>query len=412
MKSKTASKVTSAKTQALYDAHLLRNYGTPPCALVRGKGTYVWDAEGRRYLDFCSGIAVNTLGHSHPGWVEAVSRQAAELVHVSNLFSVPGQGQLAARICEHAGPGRVFFCNSGAEANEFLLKLARLWGRQKAGGEEGKIYKVITAENAFHGRTFGGMSATPQAKIQNGFAPLLPGFKHARFNDLASFAEQIDDSTAAILIETIQGEGGVHPATPAFLQGLRTLCDERGILLMIDEVQCGIGRSGKFFAYEYAGITPDAIGMAKGLGGGFPIGAGWIRKGYDELFQAGSHGTTFGGSPLACAAAHAVLDVIEEENLLQRVIDQSEPWHQALRDLVERHPHVLSGVRGIGYHLALVFKSDPLPWITRFREQGLLSVRGGSDAVRLMPPLTVSMAELETCVEIIDQTIGTHNLKD
>lgn len=409
MHSVTASKVTSAKTAALYEEYLLQNYGAPPFALVRGKGSYVWDAEGRRYLDFCAGIAVNILGHSHPYWVEAVQQQAATLVHASNLFANPGQARLAQRICGQAGPGRVFFCNSGTEANEFLIKLARLWGREKAGGTEGKIYKVITAENAFHGRTFGGMSATPQAKIQQGFAPLLPGFKHARFNDLDAFRDAVDDETAAILIESIQGEGGVHPATVEFLQGLRQLCDEKGLLLLLDEVQCGIGRTGTFFAYETAGITPDAIGMAKGLGGGFPIGAGWVRRGYDQLFQPGSHGTTFGGSPLACAAANAVLDVIEQDKLLEQVSEQCGPWHQALNDLVAKHPRVLAGVRAVGYHVALVFKGDPLPWVTRLREQGLLTVRGGTDAVRLMPPLTVSAAELETCVEIIDQTIGTLN---
>lgn len=412
MKSVTASKVTSAKVQQLYEKHLLGNYGAPPFALVRGKGSYVWDAEGRRYLDFCAGIAVNTLGHAHPQWVEAVREQAGTLAHASNLFAIPGQGRLAARLCEKAGPGRVFFCNSGTEANEFLIKLARLWGREKAGGEEGRIFKVITAENAFHGRTFGGMSATPQAKIQDGFAPMLPGFAHARFNDLDSFAEAVDEQTAAILLETIQGEGGVHPATAEFLRGIRRLCDEKGLLLLIDEVQCGIGRTGRFFAYEAAGITPDAIGMAKGLGGGFPMGAAWVREGYHELFQAGSHGTTFGGSPLACAAAHAVLDVMEAENLLDRVTVQSAPWHEALRDLVAKHPDYLTGVRGIGYHTALIFRDDPLPWMVRFREYGLLTVRGGTDGIRLMPPLNVTSAELEACVEIIDQAIGAYILEE
>lgn len=412
MKSVTASKVTSAKTAALYDKHLLKNYGEPPFALVRGKGTYVWDAEGRRYLDFCAGIAVNTVGHCHPDWVSAVQGQAATLAHVSNLFSIPGQGRLAERLCERAGSGRLFFCNSGAEANEFLIKLARLWGREKAGGQEGQIHKIVTADNAFHGRTFGGMSATPQRKIQDGFAPLVPGFQHARFNDIDSFAAAIDDATAAIMLETIQGEGGVHPATREFLRGIRKLCDEKGLLLLIDEVQCGIGRTGTFFAYEAAGITPDAIGMAKGLGGGFPIGAAWVREGYDLLFQPGSHGTTFGGSPLACAAANAVLDIMEAENLLDRVTVQSAPWHDALRALVAKHPDYLAGVRGIGYHTALVFKGDPLPWVARFRDYGLLTVRGGTDAIRLMPPLNASAAELETCVEIIDQTIGTHTLEE
>lgn len=406
-KSVTAGKVTSAKVASLYDAHVLKNYGPAPCALVRGEGSHVWDAEGRRYLDFLSGIAVNTLGHAHPRWVAAVREQAGALAHVSNLFHNEPQGRLAARLCERAGPGRVFFCNSGAEANEFLIKLARLWGRERSGGREGECFEVITATNAFHGRTFGGMSATPQKKVQEGFAPLLPGFVHAAFNDAADFAAKVNVRTAAVLIETIQGEGGIHEATTEFLRDLRKLCDEKGLLLMIDEVQCGIGRTGTFFAYERAGITPDAIGMAKGLGGGFPIGAAWVRSGYDELFTPGSHGTTFGGTPLACAAAHAVIDGIEEDNLLDRVQVQSGPWMESLRALARRHPDHVAGVRGRGYHVALVMKGDPLPWVTCFREHGLLTVRGGSDAIRLMPPLTVSANELETSVDIIDLAFGT-----
>lgn len=409
MSSKTSAKVTSEKTAALYDAHVLKNYGPAPITLVRGEGSHVWDAENRRYLDFCTGIAVNTLGHAHPVWVGRVGEQLGKLVHVSNLYHVPQQAELARRLCDKAGTGKVFFCNSGAEANEFLIKLARLFGRKKSGGEEGRCYKVITAKNAFHGRTFGGMSATPQAKVQEGFGPLLEGFLHAEFNNLDSFRELVDESVAAILLETIQGEGGIHPATTEFLAGIRKLCDEAGILLLIDEVQCGIGRTGRFFAYEHAGIQPDAIGMAKGLGGGFPIGAGWVADAYADLFKPGSHGTTYGGNPLACTAALAVLDIIDDENLLERVVRQSGPWHQALRALVEKHPAHLSGFRGMGYHAALVATGDPLPWVARLRENGLLTVRGGTDAIRLMPPLNVSSQDLETAVEILDFVFGTHD---
>ena len=409
MKSHTASKMSSAKVAALYDQHVAKNYGLPPFALVRGKGTYVWDAENHRYLDFTAGIAVNTIGHGHPYWVEKIQTQVETLVHCSNLYSIPEQAILAERLCEYAGSGRLFFCNSGAEANEFLIKLARLWGRQKSGGEEGRIYKVITAENSFHGRTFGGMGATPQAKIQGGFAPMLKGFAHAPFNDVEAFRAQVDDSTAAILLETIQGEGGIHPATIEFLKGIRALCDEKGILMLIDEVQCGIGRTGTFFAYEIAGVTPDAIGMAKGLGGGFPIGAAWVRTGYDELFTPGSHGTTYGGSPLACAAANAVLDVIEEEGLLEKVQKNSAIWLSWLEALIVKHPEHFTGIRGRGYHIALVMKGDPLEWVKRFRENGLLTVRGGTDAIRLLPPLTVSKAELDASVQIIDYVLAMAN---
>ena len=407
MSSRTSGKVTSGKVAALYDSHVLKNYGPAPFTLVRGEGSYVWDAENRRYLDFCTGIAVNTLGHAHPVWVERVGEQLKKLAHVSNLYHVPQQGELAQRLCEKAGGGKVFFCNSGAEANEFLIKLARLFGRRKSGGEEGRCYKVITARNSFHGRTFGGMSATPQAKVQEGFGPLLDGFLHAEFNNVESFRELVDDSVAAILLETIQGEGGIHPATTEFLKGVRELCNEKGILLLIDEVQCGIGRTGRFFAYEHADIQPDAIGMAKGIGGGFPIGAGWVADAHADLFKPGSHGTTYGGNPLACTAALAVMDVMEEEKLLERVSEQSVAWHAALKELVSKHPDHLSGFRGVGYHAALVVKGDPLPWIARLRENGLLVVRGGTDAIRLMPPLNVSQQDLDTAVEILDFVFGT-----
>jgi acetylornithine/succinyldiaminopimelate/putrescine aminotransferase len=235
--------------------------------------------------------------------------------------AIPLQGELARRLVRQAGPGRVFFCNSGAEANEALIKLARLHGRKKAGGEEGRCFKILCAKQAFHGRTFGGMSATPQEKIQGGFRPLVPGFAFGELNRLETFASQIDAGTAAIFVETIQGEGGVNPCTPEFLRGLRQLCDQHDLLLMLDEVQCGVGRTGRFYAYEHAGIAPDAIGMAKGLGGGVPIGAMWVRERFAELFQPGSHGTTFGGTPLACAAALAVLDVIERDGLLDAGAD-------------------------------------------------------------------------------------------
>jgi acetylornithine aminotransferase/acetylornithine/N-succinyldiaminopimelate aminotransferase len=409
MASVTSRKVTSDKVAALYDAHVLKNYGPAPFALVRGAGSFVWDAENRRYLDFATGIAVNTVGHCHPLWVERLTAQLGQLAHVSNLFHVPQQGELARRLCGLAGPGKLFFCNSGAEANEFLIKLARLHGRRLSGGEEGRRYKVLAAANAFHGRTFGGMSATPQAKVQDGFGPMLDGFLHAEFNSVESFRSMVDDSVAAILLETIQGEGGIHPATTEFLRGIRALCDEHGLLLLIDEVQCGIGRTGRFFAFEHAGIRPDATGMAKGLGGGFPIGAGWVADAYADLFTPGSHGTTYGGNPLACTAALAVLDIMEQENLLDRVTVQSGPWHEALRALVDKHPRHLTGFRGMGYHVALAVDGDPLPWVARLRENGLLTVRGGTDAIRLMPPLNASAQDLDTAVEILDFVFGTQH---
>jgi acetylornithine aminotransferase/acetylornithine/N-succinyldiaminopimelate aminotransferase len=387
-------------TADLYDAHVMKNYARAPLTLVRGEGARVWDDTGRAFLDFTSGIAVTALGHSHPRWVAAVQRQAAELVHVSNLFRNPQQGELARRLIGYAGPGRVFFCNSGAEANEGLIKLARLHGVQKAGGEEGKCYKILCARNAFHGRTYGGMSATPQEKIQKGFRPLVPGFAFGELNNLASFAELVDGETAAIFVETIQGESGINPCTPEFLRGLRQLCDQHNLLLMLDEVQCGIGRTGRFYAFETAGVVPDAIGMAKGLGGGFPIGAVWVRERFAELFHPGNHGTTFGGTPLACAAALAVLDVIEGEGLLEKVRTRSAVWHEALRGLVRDFPAHVAAVRGAGYLVGVQMTSDPAPWLAALRDQGLLAPSAGGNVVRLLPPLNVTAEELAESVRL------------
>ena len=393
-------------TAELYDAHVMKNYARAPLTLVRGRGAQVWDDAGRQYLDFTSGIAVSALGHCHPHWVAAVQRQAGELIHTSNLFRNPNQGELARRLVQRAGPGRVFFCNSGAEANEALLKLARLHGLKKAGGVEGRCYQVLAAKQAFHGRTFGGMSATPQEKIQKGFRPLVPGFAFGELNHLRSFEELIDDTTAAIFIETIQGEGGIHPATTEFLLGLRELCSRHNLLLLLDEVQCGIGRTGAFFAFEHAGVRPDAIGMAKGLGGGFPIGAVWVSETSAELFQPGMHGTTFGGTPLACAAALAVLDVLEREALLEKVRTNSVPWLGALHEVAKAFPQHLSGVRGLGYLVGLQFTSDVAPWLAALREAGLLAAAAGGNVIRLLPPLTATPAELADSVAILRRVLA------
>jgi len=396
----TAPSIVRTSTAELYDAHVMKNYARAPLTLVRGRGTQVWDDAGNCYLDFTSGIAVSALGHCHPHWVASVQRQAGELIHVSNLFRNPNQGELARRIVGYAGPGRVFFCNSGAEANEALIKLARLHGVEKAGGEEGKCYKIVCAKNAFHGRTFGGMSATPQEKIQKGFRPLVPGFAFGELNNLQSFVDLVDEQTAAIFVETIQGESGINPCTPEFLLGLRRLCDQHNLLLLLDEVQCGIGRTGRFFSYEYAGITPDAIGMAKGLGGGFPIGSVWVRERCAELFHPGNHGTTFGGTPLACAAALAVLDVIERDGLLEKVRINSAAWTAELRKLAADFPKQVLGVRGQGFLVGIQMASDPAPYLAALRERGLLAPSAGGNVVRLLPPLNVTPDELAKSIEI------------
>ena len=395
----SAPSILRTSTAELYDAHVLKNYARAAITLVRGRGTQVWDDAGNVYLDFTSGIAVSALGHCHPHWVASVQRQAGELIHTSNLFRHPNQGELARRLVKFAGPGRVFFCNSGAEANEALLKLARLHGMQKS-GEEGKCYKIICAKQAFHGRTYGGMSATPQEKIQKGFRPLVPGFAFGELNNLQSFVDLVDDQTAAIFLETIQGEGGIHACTPEFLRGIRELCTQRNLLLMLDEVQCGIGRTGRFFAFEHAGVTPDAIGMAKGLGGGFPIGAMWVREQYADLFHPGNHGTTFGGTPLACAAALAVLDVIEREGLLNQVQTKGRAWLTELQTLAKDFPAQVVGVRGQGYLVGVQMASDPAPYLAAMRERGLLAPSAGVNVIRLLPPLNVTSDDLSRSVEI------------
>lgn len=396
----TAPTIVRTSTAELYDAHVLKNYARAPLTLVRGRGTQVWDDAGKAYLDFTSGIAVSALGHCHPYWVTAVQRQAGELIHVSNLFRNPNQGELARRLVQHAGPGRVFFCNSGAEANEALIKLAHLHGLQKT-GQEAKCYHIIAAKHSFHGRTYGGMSATPQEKIQHGFRPLVPGFSFGEINNLQSFSDLVSDDTAAILLEPIQGESGVNACTPEFLQGIRDLCTRRGLLLMVDEVQTGVGRTGRFFGYEHAGITPDAVSLAKGLGGGFPIGAMWVRDRYADLFHPGNHGTTFGGTPLACAAALAVLDVIEREGLLEQVRVQGLAWLSELRQLAREFPAQVLGVRGVGYLVGLQLASDPAPYVAALREQGLLVPGAGNNVFRLLPPLNVTRDELGRSVEAL-----------
>ena len=391
--------IIRTSTAELYDANVMKNYARPAITLVRGRGAQVWDDAGNSYLDFTSGIAVSALGHCHPHWVAAIQRQAAELIHVSNLFRHPNQGELARRIVGQAGPGRVFFCNSGGEADEALIKLSRLHGVAKS-GEEGKCFKVICAKNAFHGRMFGGMSATPQEKIQKGFKPLVPGFVFGELNNLQSCAGLIDAQTSAILVETIQGESGIHPCTPEFLRGLRQLCDQHNLLLMLDEVQCGLGRTGKFYAFEHAGVQPDAIAMAKGLGGGFPIGAIWVRDRFADLFQPGSHGTTFGGTPLACAAGLAVLDVLARDKLLEKVTALSGPWIAEFNKLSAEFPKQLTGVRGKGFLVGLQLASDPGPYVTALRERGLLVVSAGGNALRVLPPLIATAEELARSVEI------------
>jgi acetylornithine aminotransferase/acetylornithine/N-succinyldiaminopimelate aminotransferase len=392
-------------TADLYDAYVLKSYARAQLTLVRGRGAQVWDDQGNCYLDFTSGIAVSSIGHCHPHWVSSVQRQAGELIHTSNLFRNPNQAELARRLVGYAGPGRVFFCNSGAEAGEVMLKLSRLHGMRKS-GVEGKCIRVICAKNAFHGRMFGGMSATPKESVQKGFRPLLTGFVFGELNNLDSFERLIDGDTSAIFVETIQGDGGINPCTTEFLVGLRRLCDKHNLLLLLDEVQCGAGRTGRFYAFEHAGIRPDAISMAKGLGGGYPIGAMWVAERSADLFTPGSHGSTFGGTPLACAAALAVLDVFEKEGILGHVTRESGPWISELRRMAADFPKHVLEVRGLGFLVGIQMASDSAPYAAALRERGLLTALAGVNVIRLLPPLNASAGELARSVAIFRDVLA------
>lgn len=389
----------------LQHAHMMSTYA-PGLALVEGTGTFVWDAEGNEYLDFVSGIAVTNIGHCHPKMVQAVQDQVETLVHVSNLYFNEKQPQLAEALASRSGlPGaKCFFCNSGAEANEGLIKLARLWGSEK-----GK-FEIITMRQSFHGRTLATLTATGQEKVKAGFGPLPEGFVHANFNDLQSVADAITSRTTAVLVEALQGEGGVISAEPEFLSGLRALCDEKDILLLCDEVQCGMGRTGKWFGFQNYDIQPDAFSLAKGLGNGFPIGALVAGKKLADIFQPGHHATTFGGTPLACTAALSVIQVIEEEDLLANTAMMGGCFTEGLCEIAMKHKQWIAGVRGRGLMLGLVLDVPALPLQKKLQEKGLLTLATAGNVLRLLPPLNVSQAEIdqalkwmrEACAELHD----------
>jgi acetylornithine/N-succinyldiaminopimelate aminotransferase len=390
----------------LQKQHLMPTYA-PGLALVEGSGTSVWDAEGNEYLDFVSGIAVTNIGHCHPTMVHAIQDQVETLVHVSNLYYNEKQPLLAKALAEHSGlPGaKCFFCNSGAEANEGLIKLARLWGSDK-----GK-YEILTMRQSFHGRTLATLTATGQEKVQQGFGPLPEGFAHANFNDLQSVEDAIGPRTAAVLVEALQGEGGVIPAEPEFLPGLRKLCDEKGILLLCDEVQCGMGRTGKWFGFQNYDVQPDAFSLAKGLGNGFPIGAIVAGDKLSDIFQPGHHATTFGGTPLACSAALSVIEVIDGEELLANTMMMGGYLVEGLCDIAMKHKKWIAGVRGLGLLLGMVLDVPASPLQKKLQEKGMLALATAGNILRLLPPLNVSQEEIdqalaliaEACVELHDE---------
>ncbi|MFO7952084.1 MAG: aspartate aminotransferase family protein [Bacillota bacterium] len=375
-----------------------RKFGQTP-ALVRGVGSYVWDDQGKIYLDLLAGLAVNIVGHCHPEVTAAIKKQAEMLMHTSNLYYSKPQGELAALLVESAMPGgKVFFANSGAEANEAAIKLARKRNSER--------YKVITAHNSFHGRTLATLAATGQPKHHKGFEPLPEGFACAEFNDLDSFASLADGQTAAVLIEPVQGEGGVHVAEESFIKGLRELCDEANLLLIFDEIQCGMGRTGKLWAFENYGVTPDLLTVAKGLGGGLPVGAMVAAEPYAEILQPGEHASTFGGNQVVCSAAQAVFKILQEENFLEQVRHKGYMIRTAMEEIVKKYPQLVKEFRGMGLICALELDQPVAKEIlARCTAEGVLINAIGENILRFLPPLIIADKELKEGFKVIDQVL-------
>lgn len=384
-------------TSELQKKYLLPTY-SPELLFVKGEGSWLWDEKGNKYLDFASGIAVCSLGHCHTAVTAAVAEQAGKLVHVSNLYMNEQQPILAEKLIKHCFPGLVFFANSGAEANEGMIKFAR-----KQGGEKGKT-DIITMAGSFHGRTLATLAATGQTKYRKGFDPEMPGFSHVPFNDIKTLTDAVTDKTCAIMIEPVQGEGGVVPAEKEFLQAARKLCDEKGILLLFDEVQCGMGRTGTFFGWQQYGVEPDAVSLAKALGNGFPIGAFIVKEKYREVLGVGTHASTFGGTPLACAAAGAVIDTIDKENILEMCSENSKYIFAKLNSFKEKFNSV-TDVRGAGLMLGIVLDS-PAAGVKKITEaNGLLTLTAGENVLRLLPPLNVTKDEIDSALKIIEEAL-------
>jgi acetylornithine/N-succinyldiaminopimelate aminotransferase len=414
--------MTETNTRQLFADFVVPNYARYDVVFVRGEGSRIWDETGKHYLDFGAGIAVSCIGHAHPNLLRALQQQASQLIHTSNLYYSRPQGELAEKLVGIVGqPGKVFFSNSGAEANEAAIKLARKFGNECRGVKEPEM---LTFTNSFHGRTMAGISATGQEKMKTGFAPLLAGFRHLPFNDLKAVESSVGENTVAVLVEPVQGEGGINPATREFLLGLRELCDRYEMLLIFDEIQCGLGRLGNWCGWkEIAGaaLVPDCVSWAKAIGGGFPFAATWIRKkgiqnldgssiNLCDLFQPGSHGTTFGGTPLACATSMAVLETIDKEGLISNA---RELGGYAIARL-QKTPGV-KAVRGLGLMLgieldqkfqALDPKMPSRAIVTALMRNGLLSVPAGPMVIRWLPPLNVSKADVDEALSILGRTLG------
>jgi acetylornithine/N-succinyldiaminopimelate aminotransferase len=382
---------------------LMPTYARVDLAFERGEGAYLYAADGRRYLDFAAGIAVNALGHAHPHLLEALTGQAQKLWHCSNLYRIPEGERLAERLCAATFAERVFFCNSGAEALECGFKVVRKYHDDNGQPDR---YRVITCSGAFHGRTLATLSAAANPKYMDGFLPAVDGFDQVAFGNLNELRAAITDRTAAILVEPVQGEGGVRAASLDYLRALRDICDEFGLLLMLDEVQCGMGRSGRLFAYEWAEIAPDVMAVAKGLGGGFPIGACLTTAQAAAAMTAGTHGSTFGGNPLAMAVANAVLDVVLADGFLERVDAVARSLRRRLDGLVARYPKVLSEVRGAGLLLGLRCVVPNGEVLARLRAEGMLAVTAAENVLRLAPPLIIDDIQVDEAVAILERVCG------
>jgi acetylornithine/N-succinyldiaminopimelate aminotransferase len=386
---------------ALTQKYVMNTYNRLPVALVKGRGSYVWDADGKKYLDFFSGLAVDNLGHSHPRILHAIAKQSRRLLHVSNIFHIDHQSELAELLVKKSFGDKVFFCNSGAEANEGAVKLARKYAKQKFGEQK---YEVITMNNSFHGRTLAMISATGQTKYQKGFEPLMPGFRYADFGDIQSLERTITDATCAVMIEPIQGEGGVLLPPPDYFKEVRDLCNRKNLLLILDEVQTGVGRTGKLFAYEHFGIEPDIMTLAKALGSGVPIGAMIAKDFVAEAFQPGDHAATFGGNPLATAVGLATLKTIYADKLLPETVKQGKYFLSGLEKLAKKKKSIQK-VRGLGLMLAMDLDIEARPVVLKGVEKGLLFNAVQPKTLRLLPPMTVKKKEIDEALKILEEIL-------
>ncbi|MCU0914152.1 MAG: aspartate aminotransferase family protein [Planctomycetes bacterium] len=390
--------MTTQETIELFNKHVIGNYGRLPRVMVKGEGCYLWDADGNKILDMFPGWAVSGIGHCPPKVVAAVRRQVGELIHIDNTFYSEPQGRLAQMLSTRAFGGKCFFCNSGAEANEAALKLARLYTPKEK-------YKFITCEGSFHGRTFATVTATAQPKYHEGFLPLLPGFVYIPFNDVKALEAAFTDEVAAVLVEPIQGEGGINVAKPEFLQAIRRLCDEKGAVMILDEVQTGMGRTGKWFGYQHFAVEPDIITLAKTLGGGVAIGAMMAKPEIAACLVPGKHASTFGGNSLACAAAIATIETIEEGKLLQHAVDMGRYTQDKLRTLKEKHS-VIDHVRGIGLMIGIQLTSPGAPIVSKCLEKGLRINCTHDTVIRFMPPMIVTKEQIDEAVSILDSVLS------